>query len=211
VAREEDVRDRRLYQTALALAVFAVTLASLAVAVAVTSRLTDPDDVAGVLDVRRVKFSQPEGESPSWTVITASSWTVSALWDRGYVFLELDTKGTELADYYALVRSDGRSLRGELFKIARKPHRPDPHVSNLTVWRKGHDGVSVKVPLKAMEFGRFRAFYRWWIVTSLTGEKCPTTCIDRVPDESGVQQWRPGMSPTPTPTATPTPTVTPSP
>jgi hypothetical protein len=184
-------------------------LASLAVAGAFTGRLTDPDDVGGVLDVREVRFDDPTGGPPSWTVITASPWTVGALWDRGYVFVELDTKGSEPADYYALVRSDGRSLLGELFKAARRAGKPDRHVADLTVWRKGHDGVSVKVPLKAMEFGRSRSFYRWWIVTSLTGEKCVATCIDRAPDEGGVQEWRPHMSPAPTPT--PTPTATPSP
>ena len=195
--------SRRVRATAIGAALLLLALVS--ASLAVTSRLTDPDDVAGVLDVREVKFSHPKGEPPSWTVITASRWKVSALWDRGYVFLELDTKGFEPADYYALIRSDGRKLLGELFKVATKPGKPDPHVANLTVWRKSHDGVSMKVPLKLMEFGRWRTFYRWWIVTSLTGEKCPTTCLDRVPDEGTVQQWRPGMSPTPSPTATPTP------
>lgn len=181
-------------------AVAALVILSLAGAVlAVNGRTTDPDDTAGVLDVREVKFNHPKGEPPAWTVITASSWKISPMWDRGYVFLELDTKGYEPADYYAVIRSDGRSMRGELFKIATKPGKLDSHVANLTVWRKSLDGVSVKVPLKLMEFGRWRSFYRWWIVTSLTGEKCPATCIDRVPDAGTVQQWRPGMAPIETP------------
>lgn len=185
-------RSRIAVTVSLVLAVAAAGLA-----VAVTSRLTDPADTAGVLDVRQVKFAHPKGEPPAWSVITAAPWKVGPLWDRGYVFVQLDTMLSEAADYYALIRSDGRSMRGELFRVRRDAR--DTATATLTVWRKANDSVSVKVPLKLMKFGPKRTYYRWWVVTSLTSEKCPASCIDRAPDQGSVQQWRPGMSPTPSP------------
>lgn len=186
-----------------------VALSLAVVSLAATTRLTDPHDTPGVLDVRQVKFDHPKGEPPNWTVITASSWTVGSLWDRGYVFVQLDTYGGEPADHYALIRSDGLMLRAELFEVAKGGGR-DVRLQSLTVWRKANDSVSVKIPLKAMSFGPIRTYYRWWVVTSLTSEKCPRGCLDRVPDEGSVQQWRPGMSPTPSPTVSPSPTGTPT-
>ena len=186
-----------------------LALAVAGFAVAVNQRLTDPDDTVGVLDIRQVRFAQPTGESPAWSVITAAAWKVGALWDRGYVFVQLDTKWSEAADYFALISSDGRTLRGELFRVTRKDGKRDAAIASLTVWRKANDSISLKIPLKLMTFGPNRGDYRWWVVTSLTSDRCPGTCIDRAPDEGTVQQWLPGMSPTPTPT--PTPTVTPTP
>jgi hypothetical protein len=177
---------------------------------AATSRITDPPDTPGPLDVRLVRFAHPRAEPPNWTVITASSWTVGSLWDRGYVFVQLDTYGGEPADHYALIRSDGLTLRADLFEVAKGAGR-DVRLRSLTVWRKANDSVSVKIPLKAMSFGPLRTYYRWWVVTSLTSEKCPRGCLDRAPDEGSIQQWRPGMSPTPSPTVSPSPTGSPSP
>ncbi len=189
-------------------AALVVAVAGLAFAVRV--RITDPDDTTGVLDVREVRFTHPSGEPPAWTVITARNWTIGSLWDRGYVFVQLDARGAPSADHYALIRSDGLRLRADLFRVLRTDGA-DVHLRTLTVWRKANDSVSVKIPLKALRFGPSRTSYRWWVVTSLTSEKCPRGCLDRVPDEGSVEQWRPGMSPTPSPTISPTPSVTPSP
>jgi hypothetical protein len=173
------------------------------------ARVPDPDDTVGALDVKAVKYERPRGEPPAWTVVTFSRWKVPSLWDRGYVFVYFDTQGLEHPNYYALIRSTGNRMVGELFSTSVKAGRPDVKVSDLRVWRKGPVSVSVRVPLKRMDFGPFRTFYRWWVVTVLTTNKCPNSCIDRVPDEGSVQQWRPGMSPTPEPTPTDTPTPTP--
>lgn len=193
-------------------ALAAATSVAAAVALAVVAlgsghRVIDPDDTPGILDVRRVTFDDPKGAPPAWTVVTATGWKVGPLWDRGYVFVEFDTIGGEPADHYALVRSDGRTLRGELYRIARKRGRRDAFVSSLTVWREGPASVSVRVPLKLMSFGERRDDYRWWVVSTLTGSKCPTTCVDRVPDEGSVQAWLPGRSPAPSPS----PSLSPSP
>lgn len=190
----------------------AAVLAFAALAMGADRGLTDPNDTPGILDVHRVVFEDLRGEAPAWTVITASGWRIGPLWDRGYVFVELDTMGREPADYYALVRSDGNALRGELYRVVTRRGRHDARVADLTVWRKGPASVSVKVPLKLMAFGANRVDYRWWVVTTLTGTKCPSTCVDRVPDEGSVQAWLPGRSPTPTPSpsVSPIPSVSPS-
>lgn len=197
----------RRSRSAAALAV-ALVVAATGLSFAVRVRLTDPDDTPGVLDVREVRFAHPKGEPPSWTVITARDWTIGSLWDRGYVFVQLDARGAPKADHYALVRSDGLRLRADLFRVTRGGV-PDVHVRVLTVWRKANDSVSVKVPLKALRFGPARTSYRWWIVTSITSDRCPRGCLDRVPDEGSVEQMRPGTSPSPS--ISPTPSVTPSP
>lgn len=198
----------RRSRIAAALAVVVVVSAA-GLSLAVRVRLTDPNDTPGVLDVREVRFAHPKGEPPSWTVITARGWTIGSLWDRGYVFVQLDARGAPSADHYALIRSDGLRLRGDLFRVSRGGV-PDVHLRTLTVWRRSDDSVSAKVPLKALRFGPARTSYRWWIVTSLTNERCPRGCLDRVPDEGSIEQWRPGMSPSPTPSVTPSPTPSPA-
>jgi hypothetical protein len=181
-------------------AAIALVVGVSAVSFAVSSQLRDPNDTSGALDVRLVKFNHPKGEPPSWTVLTFTTWKIGQMWDRGYVFLEFDTEGQEAADHYAVVRSDGRSMQGELFRVATRAGRPDQKIADLKVWRKSLDGVSVTVPLKRMDFGPYRDYYRWWIVTTLTADKCPNTCLDRVPDDGSVQQWLPGASPPPSAT-----------
>jgi hypothetical protein len=159
----------------------------------------DPNDRPGVLDVRTVRFWHPRGEPPEWTVLTFDDWKPRQLWDHGYVHLFIDTKGGEVPEYRVLVRSSGRGLLGSLWRIPKRPRRTDRFVRELTVWRKSRDGVSVAVPLKRMRFGQDRKMYSWWAVTTLTSEKCPYTCIDRVPGKGAVPQWRPGMSPSSSP------------
>jgi hypothetical protein len=78
---------------------------------------------------------------------------------------------------------------------------------NLRVRRKSPDGVSIEFPIKTLEFGRFRESYFWWATTSFTADTCRRTCIDRAPDAGSVEQWRPGMSPSPTNTTSPSPST----
>src|SRR5437868_5213475 len=40
----------------------------------------DGNDTVSVLDVHVVKFNQPKGEAPAWTVITFATWKVGQLW-----------------------------------------------------------------------------------------------------------------------------------
>jgi hypothetical protein len=158
----------------------------------------DPRDTKGPLDVRAVRVRHPKGQPPEWTVLTFRTWTVRQLWDRGYAVVYFDTVGGEPAEYMALIRSDGTKMLGSLWRVAKGSGR-DTMVSALSVRRKSQEGVSVTVPLKKMHYGEQRTFYRWWAVTVFSSTKCPSYCIDRVPNSGSVLRYRPGMSPSPTP------------
>jgi len=165
----------------------------------------DPKDTKGRLDVRTARIRHPKGEPPEWTVLTFSTWTLAQLWDRGYLYLYLDTIGGEPADHVVMMRSDGRKMLASLWTTAKGSAGRERFVSVLNVRRRSADGVSVKVPLKKLNFGDQRAFYRWWLVTVFSSDKCPSQCFDRVPDAGSVLRYRPGMEPSPSPTASPTP------
>jgi hypothetical protein len=186
-------------RTRVAVIVAVVALIGLvsALAWAENAQYRDGNDTASVLDVHVVKFNQPKGEAPAWTVITFARWKIGQIWDRGFVYVELDTQGKIRSDYYALIRSKGSALAAQLYRVATKPSGTDRSMGHLVAWRKTNNGVSVRIPLKRLTFGPYRRFYRWWVETSFTSSKCPYTCVDRVPNDGTVQQWRPGMSPSP--------------
>lgn len=192
-----------------ALIAFALSLFVL-LASAETNRAGDPDDTRGVLDVRVVRFERLRGKPPSWTVVTFQSWRARSLWDRGFVYVLLDTGGRVKADYYALIRSDGSQMVGALFRVA-SAEAPDREISRLSVSRRSMKSVTVRIPLKLLHFPEGRTFYRWWVSTSLTSEKCPRSCLDRVPDEGALLQYRPGMKPGPSPSPSPSPSSSASP
>jgi hypothetical protein len=182
---------------AAALAVL-VAIAAIA-APRVHTDTNDPNDTKGVLDVRRVRLAH--GKGTEVTVLTFAKWAPPAIWDRGNAFVFLDTQGGPEAEYFILVRSTGGKLHASLWR--ERPTRRDVFLKNVRVRRKTPDGLSVRIPINAMEFGGFRDSYTWWTVTSFTGEICRRTCIDRAPDDGALEPWRPGHSPTPT-TSTPT-------
>ena len=163
----------------------------------------DPNDTRGVLDVRTVRWSQPQGEPPGWKIVTFDGWNARRIWDRGYLYVLVDTVGGEPADYAAQVRSNGRRMTGVLYKLGKGDNDRDVVVSSLTVRKPRVAAVTVRIPLKRMSFGPARTFYRWWTVTTLSSEKCPSACIDRAPNDGSVLHYRPGMSPTPTVSPTP--------
>jgi hypothetical protein len=184
----------------VALTIAAVAVGAIA-APSFHSDTRDPNDTRGLLDVRRVRLDH-EGRTEV-TVITFADWTTASIWDRGNAYVFLDTEGGENSEYFAVVRSTGSDLEASLWRD-RREHR-DVFLRNLRVRRKSRDGVSIEIPIKTLEFGRFRESYLWWATTSFTAEVCRRTCIDRAPDAGSIEQWRPGMSPTPTTTITPSP------
>jgi hypothetical protein len=189
-------------RAALPFLVAGLTVALIAaLASADRNRLRDPNDVRGVLDVRHARWEQVPGKAPAWTVFTFNAWRTRDLWDRGWVFVQLDTKLSPDPDYYVLVRSLGSRLDAELFRIGGSGR--GTHVADVGVGRPSGRAVTVRVPLKELEFGPARDYYLWRVVTMYTSDVCPRTCLDRVPDQGGELQWRPGMSPTPSPTASP--------
>lgn len=192
------------------LAAVAVVLAAAATAASQTvgrAMFDDPNEVAGLLDVRRVWFD-PEAGPPLWTIVTYLEWRTQDVRDRGFVVVRIDTFGDERPDYYALIRSDGRELSASLWRDPR--HGADVRVRGLRVVRTNRTNVQVSVAIGALDVGAHRSVYRWSVVSLFTGATCPGTCADAVPDEGVVEQLLPGASPTPTPTSTPTPTPTPT-
>ena len=165
----------------------------------------DPNDANGALDVRLVELHHSTPTTPVWTFVTFSTWTVDRMWDKGYLLVYLDTYWSDRPDYYALIRSDGDRLRGELFRD--KVDGPDVFLQDLTVWRGDAHRAAVKVPLSAMRIGTVRSVYSWYTVTLLTSAICPSVCLDRVPDAGMVEQLLPGATTTPPTTSPPTETT----
>jgi hypothetical protein len=190
---------------AIATAIATVIATIAAVALATHAPIGDPDDTRGPLDVRRVRLLHDDGP-PEWTVVTFSRWTTRSIWDRGHVFVFLDTIGDSDADYFAHIRSNGRRLLGALWRIPAKHGARDRWLRSLVAWRDSGRRASVRVPLGSMNIGPSRTFFRWWVYTSFVGDRCRSTCIDRAPNTGSRQQWLPGFSPSPSPTDTPSPT-----
>jgi hypothetical protein len=191
----------------VAVAAFAVVVLAAFVlpAVAAHTNQTDPDDTRGPLDVRTVRFTH--AGAPTWRVATFARWSTTDIWDRGYVIVELDTKGDDAIDHLAVVRSDGRDLVGVLYRVRRDGGQIA--IGVLEANKDGASGAAVSVALRRLRIGPGRTLYRWAVVTTFTGPGCPRTCVDLVPNEGMVEQLLPGVTPTPTPS--PSPTATPSP
>ena len=192
----------------VAVTVVGVTVAAMAAgptAAGSRAQVDDPNDTRGPLDMSRVWFEDPMDAPPNWTIVTYGDWHPKQLQDKGFVFVYLDTTGTDRADYYVLVRSVGRSLAGSLW---RDPKRGgDIKLLPIDVTRKSNTSLTLEIPLGQLEVGAFRTFYGWYSVTTFTGRVCRAVCVDRAPDTGAFEQ--PIGTPTPTPTPTGTPTATP--
>lgn len=166
----------------------------------------DGDDTKGLLDVKRVIVQGRE--KPRWETRTYARWSVKKIWDRGFVFVYIDTFGDERFDYYALVRGDVDHMTASLWRDRKE--RKDREIGFLDAWRKDKRSVVVRIPLKRMNFPEQRLTYRWRVQTIFTGDSCKRGCFDFVPNEGAVEEPIPGREPTPTPTITitPTPTIT---
>jgi hypothetical protein len=193
-----------------ALVVLAVGLGALAALPAWAGHTdqADPNDTGGELDVRSVSLAHG-ASPPRWKVATFGGWSVREIWDKGFVIVELDTRGDATTDHLAVVRSTGRKLVATLFRIRRDGTQKA--IATLRTGKSGPGGVTVSIPLHRLTFGADRISYFWSVVTTFTSDACPQTCIDRVPDQGAIEQPLPGVTPTPTPTPSPTPTPTPSP
>lgn len=179
--------------------VLALVIAATAVVVPLVSRanhvdVTDEDDVRGLLDIRRVEAVGVR--KPSFKVNTYGWWTTREMFERGFVLVFFDVSGTERSDYYALARSTGSGVVATLHRD--RPHKPDYQVSLLNAWRVGNRSISIKVPLRKMNFGNARVFYRWYAETLFTGNRCRRVCFDFAPNNDTVTEPRPGTTPSPT-------------
>lgn len=200
----------------VAIVVAGVTVAAMAagpIPAGSRGQIDDPNDARGPLDMRRVWFDDPVDAPPNWTIVTYGAWHPKQLLDSGFVFVYLDTTGTDRAEYYVLIRSVGRALAGSLW---RDPVRGgDIKLLPIDVTRASNASLAVEIPVGQLEVGPFRTFYGWYAVTTFTGRVCRATCIDRAPDTGAFEQpigapsptgtGTPTVTPTGTPTATPTP------
>jgi len=166
----------------------------------------DGNDTKGLLDVKRVIVQGRE--KPRWETRTYARWTVKRIWDRGFVFVYLDTFGDERFDYYALIRGDVNHMTATLFRDRRE--KQDLDIGSLKAWRKDKRSVVVRIPLRKMNFPETRLTYRWRVQTIFTGSSCRRGCFDLVPNSGAISEPIPGREPTPTPTITISPTPTPS-
>ncbi|HYZ47062.1 MAG TPA: hypothetical protein VE712_05295 [Actinomycetota bacterium] len=171
------------------LPVAAVVVASLVVlspAAHARLALRDPNDTRGPLDVREVHHVGDR--RPIWRIRTGPRWTARRLFDRGYLLVHLDTFGSRRGDYYALVLSNGRRMRGILFRDRLRPRR-DRKLSSLGVWRRDRNSVSVRIPMRKVFVPKNSESYGWFVRTLWIKRRCPkSTCIDRAPFEGAVQQ-----------------------
>jgi hypothetical protein len=187
----------------------ALALALALPAAATHTNAGDPNDTPGPFDVRAVRFRH--GGVPTWEVATSGRWSVASAWDRGYVVVELDTRGDAEPDHRAIVGSDGRRLVATLYRVGVSGRQRA--MGTLRAAKRGGRSLVVAIPLHKLVVGQGRQSYFWWVLSSYTGRLCARTCLDRVPDSGAFEQLLPGVtpSPTPTPSATPTPTPRPSP
>lgn len=203
---------RSLARVALALCVVAAAAVPF-VASADHADVDDRNDTKGPFDVARVKVI--EGRKPRYDVVMHPEWTVAGVWDRSYALIYFDTFGGAAPDYYVMVRSDGREMRGLLYRD--KARKKDRLISGAKTWRPGKRGFAVRVPLRRMKFPEQRLVYHWWVLTLHSGPSCKRVCFDRAPDTGMVTEPAPGagpQSPTPTPSIsvpTPSPSVVPTP
>ena len=171
-------------------------------------RVVDGSTTKGLLDIRLTRNSGDQAAN-IW-IVTYQRWTLDAMWDMGYLLAWFDTEGDARYDYYVLARSDGRRMRGHLYRDNQSSK--DRRVAKVTVWRPDKRTVRIRVPLELMEFSPERLSYFWYAQTLFTGRRCRSVCLDRAPNYTGIEEPVPGVStPTPTPTVVPTVTVTPPP
>jgi hypothetical protein len=197
-----------LRRLALGIGAMAVTLTAFALPVlADHTDQVDPHDTGGKLDLAEVVFDHVG--APTWRMTTFSTWSMRSIWDLGTFVVQLDTRGDAAADFVAVVRSDGRRLRADLFRLRRDGREIE--MTTLPTAKAGSRAVTVTVPMRELSIGPNRTSYFWSVVSSYTGGLlCTRTCLDAVPDEGMIEQPLPGVTPSPTTTTTTTPSPTPT-
>jgi hypothetical protein len=156
--------------------------------------VTDKNDVRGLLDIRRVHTFG--SEKPGFKVYTYNSWTNRGIFERGFVLVFIDVRGTKRSDYYALARSTPTRVVATLYRD--RQYKRDRKVGSVRVWRASSRSITFQVPLRKMNFGPTRRVYRWYVETLFTGRRCRRVCFDFAPNRDVVTEPRPGATPSPT-------------
>ena len=138
----------------------------------------DGDDTPGRLDVRRVEVV---GSSPrSWVIKTYQTWGARGIYDKGYLLIYLDTFGGDRFDYYVLIQSLKKKLKGSVWRDLRTAN--DFVVGPTTINRANRRTVRTTVPFRKLRMGKTRVDYRWHVRTLYSKRSCwKAVCIDRAP------------------------------
>lgn len=185
----------RARTAALSLAMVTTALVLALPAFGGTTSLEDPNDTDGRLDLRSVGLDDT-GVPARWSVSAFRRWTVRELWDRGYVMVQLDTKGDARIDHLAVMSSNGRDLIGTLNRVRDDGRLVE--IGRFRVNKSGGRSAALSIALHRLSIGPHRTSYFWNVVTSYVGDACPRTCFDVVPDAGMVEQPLPEPSPSPT-------------
>jgi len=145
----------------------------------------DPNDTPGIFDLSTASVDRSAGFIV--TLRTFAQWRTSGVWDRGFFYVLLDTRGTARPDYEIVIRSNGVRMKGILFKVGS-----NTRLRFLAVTLPDSHSVSLAVPLDKLTFGIGRPYVRWSAVSVWNdGPSCISVCFDFVPDA--------GMPPEPVP------------
>jgi hypothetical protein len=189
--------------------IVAIVIVSMVVPVIVLAHHVDPrdrNDTRGPLDVKKVNVARRR--TPRFEIITWRGWTARRIWDHGFALVRLDTFGSSRFDYYALVRSTGSGLRGDVFRDRER--RPDRRLFAVRTTKGSRRSFKVRIPLRRLRMSKSRTMYRWEIQTLFVGSRCRRTCFDFVPDQGPVRERNPFATTTTTipPPSTTIPTTT---
>ncbi|MPZ68401.1 MAG: hypothetical protein GEU71_02605 [Actinobacteria bacterium] len=160
------------------LVVMIAVLLSAAPASAAKMEISDPNDVRGKLDLRRVIRS---GEDKlTWRLITYKGWSVKEIWSVGTLVVDLDTRFDSAPDYYVTIFPTHDKLKARLFRDRK--NKKDYQVGKVKVWRKNRKSASIQLSLSRVKVGDDRATYSWRAQTLYYGSSaCSDVCFDMAP------------------------------
>jgi hypothetical protein len=153
--------------------------------------VSDPNDARGRFDIKTARVLEGSPRRAKTTMY--KRWTAKRVWDRGYVLVYLDTLADERFDYHVLIRSTGREMKAKLYRDRKDKN--DYVVTWVDAWKPDKRSVSVKLPLRKTKWGKSRTFYRWSVVSIMSGPRCKRVCFDRAPATKAVEEPRPGTPP----------------
>ncbi|MDQ3955183.1 MAG: hypothetical protein M3285_06515 [Actinomycetota bacterium] len=169
---------------AIAASLTAATLFSFAPQAAAHHMIVrDQEDTPGRLDVRRVEVV---GSSPrSWIIKTYRTWGARGIYDKGYLLIYLDTFGGNRFDYYVLIQSLKRKLKGSVWRDLKNAN--DFVVGPTKINRSNRRTVRTTVPFRKLRVPDTQADYRWHVRTIYLKRSCwKAVCMDRAPQGGSV-------------------------
>jgi uncharacterized repeat protein (TIGR01451 family) len=144
----------------------------------------DPNDSPGPFDLSSASVYRTTGFTVN--IRTFARWQPPAVWDRGFLYVLLDTRGDGKPDYEIVIRSNGTRMKGLLIELDN-----NTLLRFIAVTRPNLRSVSVAVPLDLLTFDAGRAYVRWSAESVWNDTPCTSVCFDFVPDS--------GMPPEPVP------------